>query len=106
MNLKFVATFIISSIAYANSQACTTSQKSSCGTFTAFNFNILNDVNEAYQSYWVNFSGNLFFYNNIANGATIGMNCKSNSYTFRSFNPHSNHSNRSNSYKKYLIFSF
>ena len=62
MNFKFVAILIISSIAYANSQACTISQKSSCSTFIAFNFNILNDINEACQLYWVNFSGNLVFY--------------------------------------------
>ena len=74
MNFKFVAILIISSIAYANSQACTTSQKSSCVTATAFNFNILNDINEAYQLYWVNFSGNLVFYNNIASWGTIKMN--------------------------------
>jgi hypothetical protein len=74
MNFKFVAILIISSIAYANSQACTISQKSSCSTFIAFNFNILNDINEACQLYWVNFSGNLVFYKNIASRTTIGMN--------------------------------
>ncbi len=73
MNFKFVAILIISSIAYANSQECTITLKSSCPPFTGFNFHILNDINEAYQLYWFNFYGNLDFYLNIASGTTIGV---------------------------------
>jgi hypothetical protein len=73
--------FIIIKINNADTQritkpttTCTIRQKSSCSTFIAFNFNILNDINEACQLYWVNFSGNLVFYKNIASRTTIGMN--------------------------------
>ena len=76
MYFSFVALLIISPIVYANipNQICYSNIQSSCGTTTPFKFNIFNDVNEAYQLFWVDFSGKLVFYNNIAARKSIGMN--------------------------------
>ena len=80
MRLFLAISLVISSLVGINGYSCSHNAETSCGTSVHFYFKITNDLNESCQLFWIDFKGNLVFYNNLKSKRSVTVDSWENHY--------------------------